>query len=300
METLCFMPNQLNSNFMKTILVPTDFSKNASYALNYAIELAKQENAKLILLHAYHIDYTNSYVPANLIEKEIQEAEQKSNAHLKTLTTKVTHAGNIKCEYISTQDFAVDAILSTIKEKNIDLVVMGTKGASGLTEVIFGSNTAKVIEKATCPVIAVPENALFKTIKKITYASDYHNSDMEALKKVLELAKPFKAQLNVLHITEKKHLTGDEKQKMQKFMDEVQKKIKYNNLSFQVLHGEDIEQKLEEYLEDESTDLLVMSTHHRNLLDKLFNTSITKKLAFHTKVPLMAFHYKKKESLIIY
>ncbi len=285
---------------MKTILVPTDFSKNASHALNYAIELAKHENAKLILLHAFHIDYANSYVPVNLIEKEMQEVEQKSDTQLKSLYTKVAHAGNIKCEYISRQDLAVDAILTLIKEKNVDLVVMGTKGASGLAEVIFGSNTARVIEKAACPVIAVPEEASFKTIKKITYATDYHNSDIEAMARVLDLAKPFNAQINVLHITDEAHLTDSEKQKMQKFRDELQKNIEYNNLSFQILHGENIEQKLEEYLEDDTTDLLVMSTHHRNLFDKLFNTSITKKLAFHTKVPLMAFHYKKKESITIF
>lgn len=285
---------------MKTILVPTDFSKNASHALNYAIELAKHENAKLILLHAFHIDYANSYVPVNLIEKEMQEVEQKSDTQLKSLYTKVAHAGNIKCEYISRQDLAVDAILTIIKEKNVDCVVMGTKGASGLAEVIFGSNTARVIEKATCPVITVPEEASFKTIKKITYATDYHNSDIEAMAMVLDLAKPFNAQINVLHITDEAHLTDSEKQKMQKFKDELQKKIEYNNLSFQILHGENIEQKLEEYLEDDTTDLLVMSTHHRNLFDKLFNTSITKKLAFHAKVPLMAFHYKKKESITIF
>ena len=141
---------------MKTILIPTDFSKNATHALNYAIDLAQHENAKIILLHSYHIDYTNGYVSANLIEKEVKDAEQNSATHLKSLYTKVIHAGNIQCECVSRQDLAVDAILTTIKEKNVDLVVMGTKGASGVTGAIFGSNTARVIEKATCPVIAVP------------------------------------------------------------------------------------------------------------------------------------------------
>jgi nucleotide-binding universal stress UspA family protein len=285
---------------MKTILVPTDFSENASYALDYAIDLAKHENAKLILLHAYHIDYANSYVPVNLIEKEIQDTAKKSDERLQSLFTKVAHAGNIKCEYISRQDLAVDAILTTIEEKDVDLVVMGTKGASGLAGTIFGSNTARVIEKASCPVIAIPECASAKTIKKITYATDYHASDIEALKEILELAKPFKAQLNILHITEETELTDDEKQKMKDFKDEVQKSITYNNLSFQIMHGESVEQKLEEYLEEGYTELLVLSTHHRNILDKLFNKSVTKKLAFHSKVPIMAFHHTKKESVIVY
>lgn len=285
---------------MKAILVPTDFSKVAGHALNYAIELAKYESAKLLLLHAYHIDFADSYVSVNAREKEIQGAKQKSNAQLKSLLTKVEHAGNVKCECISMQDLAVDAILTTIKERKIDLVVMGTHGTSGITKVMFGSNTARVIEKATCPVIAVPLEASFKPIKKITYATDYHNSDMEALEKVVELAKPYKAQVNVLHITGEAQPTETEKQKMQTFMDAVEKKMTYNNLSFQILNGKNIEQKLEEYLENESTDLLVTSTSQRSLYDKLFNKSLTRSLTFHSKIPLMAFHYKKKESIILY
>jgi nucleotide-binding universal stress UspA family protein len=285
---------------MKTILVPTDFSANATHALNYAIEFVKHQNAKLILLHAYHIDFANSYVPVNLIEQDVQKAEKESNKKLNAIAAKIHHTHKIPCEYISRQDMAVDAITELAKEKNIDLIIMGTKGASGLPGILFGSNTARVIEKAPCPVIAVPEGATFKTIKRITYASDYNHSDIEAIEKVVAIAKSYKAQLNVLHITEERQLTEEEKENMQKFMENVQAKVAYNNLSFQIFHSENIEQKLEEYLEEESTDLLVMSTHQRNLLDKIFGKSVTKNLAFHTTVPLMAFHYKRKESVIIF
>ena len=289
-----------NKLVMKTILVPTDFSKNASQALNYAIELAKHQNAKLILLNAYHVDFANSYVPVNLIENELKETEKKADAHLKTFLTKIQHAGNIKCECISTQDLAVDAILTAIKDHSVDLVVMGTKGASGLTEVLLGSNTASVIEKATCPVIAVPEDSHYNTIHRITYATNYHNSDIEALIKVIEIAKPFNAQINVLHISDEFTKETEEKHKMEVFMGQVETKVAYNNLSFQLLKGENIGQKLAEYLDNDATDLLVMSTLHRNIFDKIFNTSLTKKLVFHSKVPLMAFHYKKKENITLY
>src|ERR1035437_6280700 len=132
---------------MKTILVPTDFSKNAENALLYAINLAKRMSAKIILLHSFHVDYTSGYVPVDSIEKEIEEAEAKSNAQLKTLYNKVSHHSKLPIECISSQNLVVDAILTIIDEKNIDLVVMGTQGANGkLGRQIFGTNSSKVIE----------------------------------------------------------------------------------------------------------------------------------------------------------
>src|ERR1700751_6465395 len=136
---------------MKTILVPTDFSKNAENALHYAINLAEKTHAKIILLHSFHIDYTNAYVPVNIIEKEIEEAKSKSNKQLKALYDKVSHHTKHPIEVISNQNLAVDAIINATKEYNIDFIVMGTYGATGkLGRQIFGTNSSKVIEKAPC------------------------------------------------------------------------------------------------------------------------------------------------------
>ena len=209
----------------------------------------------------------------------------------------IEHAGKIKYECVSLQDLAVDGILSIAEEKEVDLIIMGTKGAKGLTEIIMGSNTASVIEKAKCPVIAIPKGVRFKQIKKITYASDYHKSDIGALKKLLEIAKPFNAQINILHVSSIE--LEKEKDLMKKFMAEVNDKIDYFNLSFQILGGDDVEKELENYLQEDNCDLLVMATHHRDLMDRIFGKSFTKKMAFHTKIPLMAFHYKKAESVMI-
>src|SRR5205085_5475679 len=105
----------------------------------------------------------------------------------------------------------------------------------------------------------------------------------------------FKAQINVLHISAGQTL--DEKNLLKNFMDKVNSKIPYFNLSFQLLNGDDIEEKIEEYLEQDSCNLLAMSTHERSLMEKLFGKSVTKKMAYHTKIPLMVFHYKKEHQL---
>lgn len=276
----------------KSILVPTDFSKNANNALDYAISLAKKENAKIILLHAYHVTYVSPEVPMQYIDEITLESEQEAQKKLKLLSTKVTETAKLKCELITRQGLAVDLILETIESKKPTLVVMGTKGASGLKEVIMGSNTAKIIDKAECPVIAVPEKASFSPIKHITYATDYNTSDIDALKKLTEIGKLFNARITILHVCDNEYTLESEKEYMNKFKNKVAEKIKYDKTEFKLLQGKQLLKVMEDYISHESPDLFAMSTHHRNLFDRIFGTSSAKKMAYHTKIPLLVFHYK--------
>lgn len=282
---------------MKNILVPTDFSENAENALYYAIDIAKRLNAKIILLHAYQNNYSNPYIPLDYAVEENKQMAISSDNRLKEESLKIKQIGEIEYEYMSVEDSPVGATINTIKEKKIDLVVMGTKGESNFLNSVFGSNTAKIIEKASCPVIAVPEEAIYNEIKKITYATSYNYSDIYVLEKVVEMAKLFHAQVNVLHISDNTRSQAEEKKKMKMFMDEANQNILYNNMSFQLLEGENVEDALEKYLDDDSTSMLVMSTHHRGFFDKLFGKSITKHMVYHTNIPLMAFHHTAESAV---
>jgi len=275
---------------MKTFLVPTDFSDNAENALFYAVELAKREQAKIILFNAYTISDED-------LAGQTLKAHKRSEERLKSLGTKIEHAGGVEYECISKQGAAVKQILDFIKNVNVDLVIMGTKGESNFSKVIFGSNTAHIVEKSACPVIAVPEGASYEPIKKMTYATNYLDSDILALKEVVELAKPYNAQVNILHIANKDQSPDEERAMMEKFKKEVEGKIEYNNVSFQMLSGENAEQELKEYLDAGSTDMLIMSTHYRTLWDKMFRSSLTNQMAYNSPVPLMAFHYNKEAAV---
>lgn len=285
---------------MKTILVPTDFSQNADNALYYAIDIAKKLNAKLILLHAYQIEYANSYVPADFIIVEKKDKKKESERQLKALTMKIRHAGNISHEILSIEGFTIDVITDIIKKKGVDLVVMGTKGESNFANVIFGSNTAKIIEKATCPVIAVPQDSSFRIIERITYASAFNKSDLRSLQILVEIFRAFDAKIKVLHFIDGSESDIVEQEDVEEFKREVAKKISYDKISFQVLKTNDVESSLEEYLDKGETDLLVMSAHHRGFFDKLFGKSVTKHMVYHTSIPLMAFHYDKSSSFPIF
>lgn len=276
---------------MKTILVPTDFSKNAENALHFAIVLAKQQHATLILLHAYQLAVAVAPVPFNLLILEKEEIKQDATNKLRTLCAQIDHAGGLLYEYVLEQGEAVDVISNIVNEKEVDLIVMGTKGASGLAGYIFGSVTASVIEKSNCPVMAIPESAsLNKPIKKITYATDYQKNDIRNIEKIIELAEPVRAQVNIIHISGDETSSDEEMKLMSQFMKKVNDVVSYNNLSFQVLHGRDVEEELEKYIADESTDMLMLSTHSRSFFDRLFEKSITKEVALKAKIPLVAFH----------
>ena len=277
---------------MMNILVPTDFSKNAETALYYAIELAKKEQARITLLHAYDIPYTVAEVPSKILQQELSGLKKEAQNKLKALSLKIEHSGNIPYQTINVRDYVTDAILNSVSKQKIDIIIMGTHGATGLSKVIFGSVAAKVIEKAECPVIAVPDEATFTGIHRITYATDYRKSDFGNLRKTIDLAKKYNAQVNVLHIYDDSQSAEEAKKSMKIFMEKVTSRMPYNNMSFQILSGKNTKRILREYLDAGSTNMLVMSAHRRNFFDKLFGSSLTKKLAFETKVPLLALHNK--------
>lgn len=285
---------------MKTLLVPTDFSKNAQNALKYAVALAKKEKAKIILVHAYHQSLSAASVESIEYANEmIDELEKFSNKKLEQICNKIIKPEKVAFAFFSKYGLATDVIEEIVKEKKIDFVIMGTKGSTALENVVLGSVTAKIIGNLTCPVIAIPEKAKFDGIKKITFATDYNNADILELKILVNIAKPLKAQINLLHISTGEYSLAEEQALLEKYVKLITSKISYNNFSFQLLIGEQIQKTLQEYINKKSTSILAISTKKRNLIEKLFGKSLTKKLSYHSNIPIIAFHHKKKSLILV-
>lgn len=280
---------------MKTILVPTDFSENANSAVKYAINLAEKIKAKIVLMHAFNITYPSAYVPVNIIENIIKEAELNHLERLINLYNKTTNNSSIPVEFVCIQDEAIDSILKAANEKKVDFIVMGTLGAShSLSKQLFGTNSLKIIEKATCPVITIPDNNVIGNIKTIAYSTNYLNSDIECLQTITEIAKCFNAKIKVIHISQTDEDKNKTENDMASFKSEVLKQIKYESNDFITLRGDNIEQRLEQFVsEGDNIDLLVMSAHNRSFTDKIFGKSVTKVMALYLKTPLMVFHHNK-------
>lgn len=280
---------------MKTILVPTDFSSYSENAMNMAILLARSLNVRLLMCHVIQVPLAIGEIPYALLEKEKNELKQEAEIKMKALALKIEHAGGISYQTKVLDGELLTELLEIITTEKIDLVIMGTKGVKNIQDVILGSTTEQLIANSQCPVMAVPADVHFNTsMKRLTYATDYHKSDLQDLLQLIDIASSLKAQVNVLHVSGDEINAEEEVKLMSDFMKEVSEKCSYNNLSFQILHGNNVLQKLQDYLNEESTDVLITSTHHRSLVERLFGKSNTLSLVKKSKIPVIAFHYNLK------
>jgi len=279
---------------MKNILFPTDFSPNADNALTFAVEIARKVQGNLVLFHAYSVQLIDPNMPAEIYLSAYQEEEKISKENLETLSKKIIDANKspngknlFTTEAIVTQGLVVDEVLSLIDDFKIDLVVMGTHGASGITELILGSNTATVIEKSPVPVLAIPQNAIYKGISDIVYAYDDIRSGLPSFQKLLEFAKIYDAQITLLHIIAGSDNT--EEMNKQEF-EKIKQNVTYEKINLQLMKEENVLEGINDYINSNTVDVLAMAIRKRTLLDKIFNRSLTKKMAYHTKIPLLAVH----------
>lgn len=282
---------------METILVPTDFSENAQNALDYAVMMAEKTNAAIILINAYHLAMPDPFFPWTIVDSV--NAGDLITEKLQKLCQEVMQYKKVKCSYIQEYGETVQVISSITKEKNIDLVVMGTRGANKSKGDLLGGNTKGIISKSNCPVIAVPENYSSDKIQKITYATDYHNSDLASLKYLSAIAKSFMAEVNIVHVSTGEFTEDAEKIFMDKFVKNAVSSMNYSNVSFEILKGDDVSDILSNIVENKKTDILITSTKKRGIFDRLLTTSVTKSLVSHLTIPLMVFHYKEDSTYFL-
>jgi nucleotide-binding universal stress UspA family protein len=271
---------------MKTILVPTDFSANAENAATYAAELALLAKAKLILLNVYSVPLPVADVPVTMIP--IDELEAQCMADLKNLQNKIAlkHPG-LESEIITKAGFVVEEILLMAEEYKADLIVMGVLG-NGKSTSVFGSNTTALMKKAKCPVLAIPAGLIFIRPEKIALACDYSAIVPEH---VTDTVKYFVhllgSKLHVFNVLKRAELVTYEKASAEVNLENSLCDIEH---SLHYPSGENLLEETNNFIETNNIGMLVMIPHSYNLISRLFHTSSTKKMAFHTKIPLLSIH----------
>jgi nucleotide-binding universal stress UspA family protein len=170
------------------------------------------------------------------------------------------------------------------------MIVMGTKGASGLQEVLLGSNTAAVMERATCPVLAVPENSRFTPIKKIAFATDFRENDIEAINYLTSIAMLFGAGLVIVHVADPVVPQNYEAALLKVFQEEIKTRSRFKDISFEIIKGSNTVKVLNEFIKVNGIDMIAVSTRKKNFFTRFFDKSFTKQLAYHSVIPVMAFH----------
>ena len=273
---------------MKTILVPIDYSETAHNALQYAIGLAKFNKAKIVLLHAYQVPIPTTEMPVVLALPD--DLEKENIARIKTLEKEISKQLNdeVKVEHLVRMGFAVDEIMTAAKEKKADLIVMGVTGQGKLGETLIGSNATWLIQKTHTPVLVVPQGAKFKKPEKIVWAYDYRGEVPEnQSKKVKEYTKLFNANLFVLDIVKTSQVPTYENAVAGVTIEAALNGVKHSTY---FPEGEDIESEINTFVDTYKADWLMMIPHKHTLFERLFHKSNTKRMAFHTHVPLLIIH----------
>lgn len=272
---------------MKTILVPTDFSGISVNALDYAARLAKRTGARLELFHTFYVPNLTTEIPAFMpITSDIEDGLMENLMEHKQRLQR-DHGGDLQIDCTVRAGFAVEEIRIYAEEVHADLIVMGMQGADYFSEKLVGSTTTSLVGKVDCPILAVDNNVTFSEIRQIVLACDY--SETQELRKTLAplmaLARLFDAHISVLHV-----VPGSENVPNP---DGAPGAIQLNNVlediehTFHSIRHSDIVEGINTFVSGQQTDLIAMIPHKHSLFEQLFRASNTKKMLFHTHVPVM-------------
>jgi nucleotide-binding universal stress UspA family protein len=278
---------------MKKILCPTDFSKTATRAMEYAAFLASQAHAHLTILHVTHLPLAETAETALVATEVVGEMNRDATDKLASACNYLQeqYGSAWTCNYEVKTSFLADAVRNYVVHEGYDMVVVGsTGGGNTLEEILIGSNTLAIIEDVYCPVLSIPTNAHKPRIQKIAYASDLQDADSTALKQVLALASLTGAHVEVVHIDKKNDTVGQEKAAA--FGQKIEEMFAAQNVHFSEIIHPDEEVGLKDYLTKTNTDLLVILKRHRNFFSNLFHNSLTEKLTYHSKFPMLVLDEK--------
>ncbi|MBC8383609.1 MAG: universal stress protein [Candidatus Cloacimonetes bacterium] len=287
---------------MKKLVVPVDFSENTECACNYAIHLAEKEETEIMLYHAYmypiaSADMTDDVVDSStLITPEIMDSiEKAAKTGLKRLKDKLDKIledegiKNIQLKTKATNGMAEYEILDICDTYHPDMVIMSSSGRGHKSDKILGSIALKIMEHAPIPVLSIPENIEYAKIRNVLYITDFDESDISAVENLVEILKPFKVNIHCLHV---EHSNKDliDNMLMDYLKEHFEEEFKKGTMFFEVVQDKDVLKAVEEYIKDKEINLVALLHHKRGLLSKLFHPSMTKKVFYHTALPLLTFH----------
>ncbi len=277
---------------MNSILVPTDFSPNADKAIDYAVQIARLNQSTIYLIHAcdnldpLYIEGTMTHMEYN--QKIMDGAFEKLDIRRKSIEETEGVLVNIQL-YSGT---VMDTIMIAALEHTADLIIMGTLGISGLHDRLFGSKTAALISESPVPVLAIPLEYDWGNPGKFLIAIKDVEEALPLLDPVFELACLFGAEVHITLFTDKDeggtlyYMSDD------RIITRAETKLKGQHKEVVIkkehLLGDNFEESINDYIEKNGIDLLAMVTHQRSLLGRLFHHSITRKLSYHTRVPVLA------------
>lgn len=269
---------------MHKILVPTDFSKNADNALLYAIQLANQfeTDVEIEILHAYDAIATTGSL-MNILEYVRENAERDLSRTIKHFSEHLSYGKKLFGRVIQSNPF--DAIIGAGRSKNLDLIVMGTKGASGIKGMIFGSTTEAVMQQVSAPLLVIPSDFIYQNPKKIALSLDAQKieKDRATFQPLLDILDAFNAQLSMLHVLDDKNHSD--------FDHDILNLVKEQHIRHSIykLDGRktNINRLLHEFINAYPTQMICLVRRAKGFWNRLFLKSVTSEEVFNSPIPLL-------------
>ena len=279
---------------MKNILLLSDFSENSWNAIVYALHFFKKSTCNFYLMHVNSLGYLlDSDIPYMITQEYIENtynkpSKQKLRKLLKRISKQFPKHKNHKFYTLTDYNFFIDAIKKQVEEKKIDMIVMGTKGASGLKKIIIGSNTGDVITKVHCITLAIPENANFTNLNQIVFPTDFSLSyNLQTLNPISEILDTYNSILRILHISPNESKFDEDQQKNKELLEDYFNGYEF---SFDFLVNKKVEDAIQWFVETRHINMIAMVAKNLNYFQKIFFHSKVEEISFHTDIPLLVLH----------
>ncbi|WP_299336440.1 universal stress protein [uncultured Psychroserpens sp.] len=279
---------------MKNILLPTDFSENSWNAIEYALHYFQDTKCNFYLLHVNTLENLivgdTHYIPSHeeIETIYIKPTKSKLKTILRRISQKFDNNDNHKFYTLTDYNFFLESVRTHVDEKRIDMIVMGTKGASGIKEFIIGSNAGDVITKVKCTSLIVPENATYDTLKEVAFPTDFSLSyDIQTLEPISEILSKKNAILRILHIIKKDESLNSDQERNKDLLEDFFEGFEY---SFHYLTNKKIEDAIQCFVESRDIDIIVMVAKNLNYFQHLLFHSRVEKISYHTDIPFLVLH----------
>jgi len=263
------------------ILIPTDFSDYSRAAFQYGISLATKFGSSIILLHVIEPPYNFATTMENTLEK----LKENANDELKEWAEKGIREKKVTVDTVLETGMTISSILDSVREKDIDLVIMGSKGETGFAKILFGSVATDIMLHSTVPVLTVPVEMDSFEMNSILFTTDLREKDFESLKEVVKLAKSFNSNIDVLHIAEKNEF--EDELRFTGFREMTKEKIDFSDIEFNRHENENALEGINEYLNSQSFSLIVMTRYKKSVIGKLLGKRHTDKIGSYTNKPVL-------------
>jgi nucleotide-binding universal stress UspA family protein len=277
---------------IKKILVPTDFSQTASNALRQAIRIAKVNKSKIKLLHIITPLYSESKQSStkssddNFYINKVKKAEEE----LKKIVNEVEKSSDINIEYIIKLEVVIDeAICNMVKKEEVDLVIMGTYGTSGIKEFFVGSNVYKVVHHSTCPVLTIQKKSgKWWGLKNIILPIRLEISSRQKVDYAVNFARAFDATVFITGFTEDKN---ESKQlKIQQYVNQVENYLSKLNIKYKstTIFAVNFTKEILAHAKKNNADLIIVMKSHPHSLDQLIKGSYSQQFVNHSTIPILS------------